>query len=76
MRFKDGAKVKWIAKMVPVPHPEGKTDRDGNVLPVLRDCEMFGSIKMVAGKTTYWVWRDGRNYYSRVDAADLSDWDG
>ena len=32
-----GDKVSWIRPMTCVPHPEGKTDRDGKVLPVFRD---------------------------------------
>ena len=35
--LKVGDKVSWIRPMTCVPHPEGKTDRDGNVLPVFRD---------------------------------------
>jgi len=75
MKFADGDRVKWIAKMVPVPHPEGKTDRDGNVLPVLRDQERFGVIKMIASKKSYWVWLDGRDYYMEVPAEGMSKWD-
>ena len=39
-----GSKVKWIKKMAAVPHPEGKTDRHGEVLPVFRDKEYEGTI--------------------------------
>lgn len=42
--FKEGDKVKWIHKMKAVPHPEGKTDRNGVVLPVFRDTEREGTI--------------------------------
>ena len=35
--IKEGDKVKWIKKMAIVPHPEGKTCREGKVLPVFRD---------------------------------------
>jgi len=35
--FKVGDKVSWIKPMACVPHPEGKTDRKGVVLPVFRD---------------------------------------
>ena len=34
--FNTGDKVKWVAEMVCVPHPEGKTDRKGEVLPVFQ----------------------------------------
>jgi len=70
-KFEDGEKVKWIAKMVPVPHPEGKTDRDGNILPVLRDTQRTGTVKAICSKKSYWVWLDGRNYYLEVKTADL-----
>ena len=36
-KFKVGDKVSWIKPMACVPHPEGKTDRNGVVLPVFRD---------------------------------------
>ena len=39
-----GDKVSWIDPMMVVPHPEGKTDRDGVVLPVLRATERTGII--------------------------------
>ena len=29
--FNTGDKVTWTAEMVCVPHPEGKTDRNGNI---------------------------------------------
>ena len=38
-KFENGEKVKWIQEMTCVPHPKGKTDRKGNVLPVFRDKE-------------------------------------
>ena len=37
VKFETGEKVKWTQEMTCVPHPEGKTDRKGNVLPVFRD---------------------------------------
>jgi hypothetical protein len=39
-----GDKVTWVAEMQCVPHPEGKTDRKGEVLPVFRDKDMTGTI--------------------------------
>ena len=42
--IKNGDRVKWIKPMVCVPHPEGKTDRNGEVLPVFRDKAMTGTI--------------------------------
>ena len=43
-KLKIGDKVKWIKEMAIVPHPEGKTDRRGNVLSVLRDLEITGTL--------------------------------
>ena len=37
VEFNVGDKVSWIKPMAAVPHPEGKTDRKGVVLPVFRD---------------------------------------
>jgi|TARA_R110000823_G_scaffold229230_1_gene356301 hypothetical protein len=37
VEFNVGDKVSWIKPMTCVPHPEGRTDRDGKVLPVFRD---------------------------------------
>ena len=70
-KFIEGDRVKWIAKMHPVPHPEGKTDREGNVLPVLRDKEMTGSIRMVASKDSYFVCVDGTNNFFQVKTEDI-----
>jgi len=42
--IKEGDRVKWITKMMPVPQPEGKTDRAGVVLPVFRDTERSGTV--------------------------------
>ena len=39
-----GDKVKWIEPMMCVPHPEGKTDRKGEVLPVFRNAERTGVV--------------------------------
>jgi hypothetical protein len=76
MKFKDGERVKWIQRMTPVPHPEGKTDREGNVLPVLRDKEMTGRIRMVASKDSYFVWVDGTTNFFQVKAEDIQSLDG
>ena len=42
--FNRGDKVTWIAEMQCVPHPDGKTDRKGEPLPVFRDKQMTGTI--------------------------------
>ncbi len=67
-KLADGAKVTWVAKMHPVPHPEGKTDRDGNILPVLRDKVCFGEVIRVGSKDEYWVMLKDRNYSLRIKA--------
>jgi|TARA_R100001377_G_C3096170_1_gene77573 hypothetical protein len=54
--IKVGDKVKWITPMMAVPHPEGKTDRKGVVLPVFRDTERIGTVISTHG--------GGRNGYS------------
>ncbi len=37
VELKVGDKVSWIKPMACVPHPDGKTDRNGEILPVFRD---------------------------------------
>jgi hypothetical protein len=59
--FKTGDKVKWIEPMSCVPHPEGKTDRNGNILPVFRDKEMTGVIVNSCYDNKYTVRPDGSN---------------
>ena len=50
-----GDKVSWIEPMMVVPHPEGKTDSDGVVLPVLRDTKrtggQFAVVRPIDGST-------------------------
>jgi hypothetical protein len=57
--LKVGSQVAWIKKMACVPHPEGKTDRDGNVLPVFRDTKMTGTIIEGGTRGTWWVRPNG-----------------
>ena len=74
--FKTGDKVKWISKMTIVPHPEGKTDRKGEVLPVFRDKEMTGRIISSCSENRWSVrpeWAEkykdamcGERYYDKV----------
>ncbi len=59
INFKSGEKVKWVEEMVCVPHPEGKTDRKGNVLPVFRDKEITGIIVNSCYDNRYTVRPDG-----------------
>jgi translation initiation factor IF-1 len=53
--FKVGDQVSWIKKMACVPHPEGKTDRDGNILPVFRDTVIKGRIISWGGSGEWFV---------------------
>ena len=47
--FKSGDRVKWIVPMTAVPHPEGKTCRKGEILPVFRDKEFIGEVISLCG---------------------------
>lgn len=81
--FKTGDRVKWIKKMAIVPHPEGKTDRKGNVLPVFRDTSISGRI-ISNGSGDAWFVRPeaaeahknkicGERYYDvHINASDLT----
>ena len=68
--------------MTCVPHPEGKTDRNGNVLPVFRDKQFNGRV-INANANGYSVrpdWAEqykdamcGERYYDRtIQEKDLS----
>ena len=75
-KFKEGDKVKWIEPMTLVPHPEGKKDRKGEVLPVFRDKEFQGRIISTSSDGKYSVrptWAEqyknaicGERYYDRT----------
>lgn len=81
--FKTGDRVKWIKKMACVPHPEGKTDYEGNVLPVFRDISVSGRI-ISSGNMGGWFVRPesaeahkdricGERYYDvHIPAPDLT----
>jgi hypothetical protein len=60
--FKIGDKVKWIQRDTIIPHPQGKTDREGNVLPVFGDKEMEGRIIGTV---------NGKRYQVRPDWAEV-----
>jgi len=70
-KFSKGDRVRWTQKMTPVPHPEGKTDRHGEVLPVLRDRQMTGTVRIAASPTSYFIVPEGRRFDFEVDAEDL-----
>ena len=61
VKFENGQKVKWTQEMTCVHHPEGKTDRNGNVLPVFRDKERTGVIINACYDNRYTVRPDGTN---------------
>jgi hypothetical protein len=66
-QFKSGEKVMYLKKMAIVPHPEGKTDRNGEVLPVFRDTWKEGVILSYSDHNNkYWL-RPG-NWESYKDA--------
>ena len=55
-QFEEGTKVKYLKRMAIVPHPEGKTDRHGEVLPVFRDAWLDGIILGFSSHNKhYWV---------------------
>jgi hypothetical protein len=73
--FKTGDKVAWVAEMVCVPHPEGKTDRNGEVLPVFRDKKMTGTVVNSCYDDRYTIRPDGTttpkdipSYYDKMVA--------
>ena len=72
-----GDKVKWIQPMTCVPHPEGKTDRKGAVLPVFRDKERTGVIIHACYDNRFTVRpddtdtpKDMESYYDRMVKAE------
>jgi hypothetical protein len=73
--FNRGDKVTWIAEMQCVPHPDGKTDRKGEPLPVFRDKQMTGTIVNSCYDDRYTVRPDDRvtprgmdSYYDKMVA--------
>lgn len=81
--FKTNDQVSWVKKMDCVPHPEGKTDYNGNVLPVFRDTQIFGRIISKGQGDRWWVrpqmaeaHKDricGERYFDvHIDAPDLT----
>jgi len=57
--FSNGDKVSWVEPMTIVPHPEGKTDRNGEVLPVFRDKTFTGTVISKVGNNKIQVRPDG-----------------
>ena len=59
--IKNGDKVQWGHHMMAVPHPEGKTDRKGEILPVFRNTERTGIVISSGGqRRTFQVRPDDR----------------
>jgi hypothetical protein len=52
-KFQINDKVTWIEELAIVPHPEGKVDLYGNVLPVFRDMQKFGRVIANSSKNFY-----------------------
>ncbi len=76
--FNPGDHVSWVKKMACVPHQEGKTDRDGNVLPIFRDIIVEGKIIRVGGKKDgelMWYVRpnDAEKHKDRICGEDYYD---
>jgi hypothetical protein len=70
-RFKDGDRVQLsIAKMV--PHPDGKTDRLGEVLPVLRNVKVKATVGHGGDNSKVLIKVDGRPYQQFVPIEDLT----
>lgn len=81
--FNTGDKVKWIQRDTIIPHPQGKTDREGNVLPVFGNKEMQGRIISSVNGKRWQVrpdWAEqyansicGAHYYDKyINESDLS----
>ena len=69
--FKDGDRVQLeIAKMV--PHPDGLTDRLGEVLPVLRNVKVKATVGHGGDNTRVLIKVDGRPYEQFVPVEDLT----
>ena len=71
MKFIDGARVKTTIKKM-VPHPEGKTDRLGEILPVLRDVEVTATVCHGGDDIKSIIKVDGRPYEQTVPTESLT----
>jgi hypothetical protein len=71
MEFKTGDRVETTIKKM-VPHPEGKTDRLGEVLPVLRDVKVKATVCHGGNKEVAVVKVDGRPYEQSVPLSSLT----
>ncbi len=85
--FKTGDQISWVKKMACVPHPDGKTDWCGNVLPVLRDIIIHGRIISKGSDNTWYVRPKfaenlkskicGERYYDiRIEEKDIMTYNG
>lgn len=71
MKFIDGDRVETTIKKM-VPHPEGKTDRLGEILPVLRDVKVTATVCHGGNDTTSIIKVDGRPYTQFVPTESLT----
>ena len=70
-KFKEGDRVQLeIAKMV--PHPDGKTDRFGEDLPVLRNVKVKATVKHGGDNSRVLIKVDGRLYEQYVPIEDVT----
>jgi len=83
MSFKKGDKVTWMHRDTVIPHPKGKTDYEGNVLPMIGDKQVKGTVVYPLSRNRYMVrpdWADnyagkrcGVHYYDRpIEGVELS----
>ena len=71
MKYTDGQRVKTTIKKI-VPHPEGKTDRLGEVLPVLRDVEVTATVCHGGDIQKTIIKVDGRPYEQTVPTESIT----
>jgi len=64
-RFTTGTRIKWMQPNQMVDHPEGKCDRKGNILKVMRTIELQGII-IHTNAPGYEVRPDDRQYNMSV----------
>jgi len=64
-RFSVGQRIKWMQKNQMIDHPQGKTDRKGQILKVMRTIELQGEI-VHTNAPGYEVQPDDRSYTMSV----------
>jgi hypothetical protein len=71
MKFIDGDRVETTIKKM-VPHPEGKADRLGEILPVLRDVKVTATVCHGGDENKSFIKVDGRPYQQTVPTESLT----